>query len=205
MYAEFNEPSLPPTRLSTRRMAAGVALSLAAHALLLLASRQGWLPRPAPSLPEPTLMVWVRPAAPPLPPPEPAADTERSVHAPARTAARRPSPASAGAPAAPAVIAMDPAPDQPPAPDSLAVPPAQPAFDMEAARAAARALANEADPARASLPVAQFDRNRQISSDTKLARDIARAKRRDCKDGIPGGLLAPVYLLMQKKDHGCQW
>ena len=39
----------------------------------------------------------------------------------------------------------------------------------------------------------------------KSARAIAGAKRRDCKDGIPGGLLAPLILLMDKKDSGCKW
>jgi hypothetical protein len=36
-------------------------------------------------------------------------------------------------------------------------------------------------------------------------RAIGRAKRRDCKDGIPGGLLAPLILLLDKKDSGCKW
>jgi hypothetical protein len=38
-----------------------------------------------------------------------------------------------------------------------------------------------------------------------MARAISSAKRRDCKDGLPGGLLGPLLLLMDKKDSGCKW
>ena len=34
---------------------------------------------------------------------------------------------------------------------------------------------------------------------------IDDGKRADCKEGIPGGLLAPLYLLLKKKDSGCEW
>ena len=39
----------------------------------------------------------------------------------------------------------------------------------------------------------------------ELAKAISKAKRRNCKDGVPGGLLAPLFLAMDKKDHGCKW
>lgn len=66
-------------------------------------------------------------------------------------------------------------------------------FDRDAALQVARAMANEPDPAE------------PYATETKLARAIASAKRRDCKDGIPGGLLAPLILLLDKKDSGCKW
>jgi hypothetical protein len=75
---------------------------------------------------------------------------------------------------------------------------------MEAARRTARKMANEKDPAKAGTALAQLP-DPAIASESKLARDIAGAKRGDCKDGIPGGLLAPLFLLMDKKDSGCKW
>lgn len=84
---------------------------------------------------------------------------------------------------------------------ALATQPAQEQhFDMDAARLAARELADEP----VITPQGRIKQPR-IEPETRLARDIARADRRDCKDGIQGGLLAPLYLLMDKKDHGCKW
>lgn len=89
---------------------------------------------------------------------------------------------------------------QPARESTLIVVPADPGpaktFDREAARAAARDIAAELGPAQ---PV--FKETRE----EKLARQIQSAARPNCKDGIPGGLLAPLYLLMDKKDSGCKW
>ncbi len=73
--------------------------------------------------------------------------------------------------------------------------PAQP-FDREAAKAAARDIAAELGPSPTKL---------RETRDQKLAREIQNAARPNCKDGIPGGLLAPLVLLMDKKDSGCKW
>lgn len=189
-------------RFPSRRVVLGVSVSLVAHAVLLLAVRSGLVGRPAPAEVPQRMMVWVRPA----PPPQPVVqDTPRPEPKPitpsrqdqARKPAARPSEPSAVAPSTP-VIAVQP--DHAAAPD-FTVPAQQaapPSFDAEAARAAARQIASE-DVRSGAAPT------EQISSETKLARSIAKAKRPDCKDGIPGGLLAPIYLLMEKKDHGCKW
>jgi hypothetical protein len=44
-----------------------------------------------------------------------------------------------------------------------------------------------------------------LETESRLARGIQAAKRANCKDGIPGGLLAPLFLMMDKKDSGCKW
>ena len=68
----------------------------------------------------------------------------------------------------------------------------------------ARSLASEPDPAKAGTAVAQLP-PKALETQSKAARAIRSAKRRDCKDGIPGGLLAPLILMMDKKDSGCKW
>ena len=98
------------------------------------------------------------------------------------------------APAAPAAPA-DPFAEQPQG---------APKFDMEAARRSARKVASERDPAKAGTAVGQIP-EKPLASETPLARKMSQAARADCKDGIPGGLLAPLLLAMDKKDHGCKW
>ena len=44
-----------------------------------------------------------------------------------------------------------------------------------------------------------------LQTESKFERAIKQAKRPDCKDGVPGGLLAPIFLAMDKKDSGCKW
>ena len=184
------------------RLAAGIALSLAVHLALLFAWRQGTHVKPEAGIaPSRSIAVWLRPAPPVAPPKAEPAPPTKSAARPARTASpkhRIP----------PDVIALPPhAPAVAPPPDSFTVEPPQPAaphFDIDAARKLARQLANEPDPAKAGTPVAQLAK-KQLETETKAARAIAGAKRRDCKDGIPGGLLAPLILLMDKKDSGCKW
>jgi hypothetical protein len=69
-------------------------------------------------------------------------------------------------------------------------------FDREAAKAAARDIAGELGPPQIAL---------RETREEKLGRKIQDAARPNCKDGIPGGLLAPLYLMMDKKDSGCKW
>ncbi|MBJ7313321.1 hypothetical protein ACFOLJ_09925 [Rugamonas sp. CCM 8940] len=196
----------------------GLAVSLALHALLILAYRFAWQPPPVdPARPAPTLTVWLRPVPPPvarlLPPPTPPATPapktrparQRAERTPRRAAATEASAAKpAGAPAPP-ISLPSPAGEQR---ADLFAAEQKPKFDMEAARKSARKLANNLDdPARAGTAVAQLDKKPLYPEerDGKLARDIAGAKRANCKDGVPGGLLAPLFLLMDKKDSGCKW
>jgi hypothetical protein len=190
------EPDIAVQRPS--RLIVGLLLSFALHAALLAAWRQG---KPAPRLAEAartSIAVWLRPPPPKAEPAPPGASAAK--------------PASAARPkrrVAPDLIALPPhAPAAPVRPDAFTVEPpapsAAPRFDPDAARKLARQLANEPDPAKAGTPVAQLP-PKPLETETKAARAISRAKRRDCKDGIPGGLLAPLYLMMDKKDGGCKW
>jgi hypothetical protein len=79
-----------------------------------------------------------------------------------------------------------------------------PRFDPEAARKMARSLANMRDPAKEGTALGQFP-DKPLETETRAARAIGAAKRRDCKDGLPGGLLGPLLLLADKKDSGCKW
>lgn len=79
-----------------------------------------------------------------------------------------------------------------------------PKFDMNAAKQTARQLASQTKLGREGTAVAQFP-DPPLETESKFAKAISKAKRRNCKDGIPGGLLAPLYLMMDKKDSGCKW
>lgn len=195
----------------------GVAISIALHVLLLYQSRFGWT-IPAPALPpQETITVWLRPApvVRPVPPP-PAPLTLQPEPPPKKEirrerVARKPAPATTPDTApvneAPGMTWVAPAPaqDAPAAADPFAeaAPPAG-RFDMEAARRSARKVASERDPAKAGTAVGQFP-EKPLATETPLARKMSRAARADCKDGVPGGLLAPLLLAMDKKDHGCKW
>jgi hypothetical protein len=184
-----------------RRIAAGIALSLAVHLLVLNLQRRDVYPE---SVQEPRpLAVRLRP--PPPPPPAP-----RVEELPAPLPAPRPAaPAPRRAPRP--VIAVDPAPapsqpdpftvQQAPAPASE---PETPHFDREAARTMARSLSHIRDPAKEGTAIGQFP-DKPLETETRAARAIGAAKRRDCKDGVPGGLLAPLLMLADKKDSGCKW
>ena len=183
-----------------RRIGAGLVLSLAIHALVL------HLQAPAPPAvvqgPRP-LAVRLRPPPPPPAPrveePTPAVSSPRPVRRAPQKKTRRP------------VIAVDPAPE-PSQPDPFTVEqapqsaeaPETPRFDREAARTMARSLAHIRDPAKEGTAIGQFP-DKPLETETRAARAIGAAKRRDCKDGIPGGLLAPLFLLADKKDSGCKW
>jgi hypothetical protein len=190
-----------PSRLLT-----GIVLSVALHAALLLAWRQGKQAPPAETAPSRPIAVWLRP------PPAQVEPAPRVEPAPAPAVRARPDQARTAKPrhrAPPNVIALPaPPPSAVPAPpDAFTVEPAEPSaprFDADAARRMARELANAPDPAKAGSAVAQLP-PKPLAADTRAARAISQAKRRDCKDGIPGGLLAPLYLMMDKKDSGCKW
>jgi hypothetical protein len=187
-----------PDRKQSTRVAACVAVSLAVHALLLSIYRQPAPPAAPVAVSEAlTVRLQAKPETPPAaePAPQPAARTEVA----ARPAPRR-------------IIAVPPqqaapenkpfAVDTPPPEDTA--PRAAPRFNLDAARDVARRVANEPDPARVGTPLERLPPP-PLQTESKLERGIKGAKRGDCKDGIPGGLLAPLYLMMEKKDSGCKW
>ena len=185
---------------ATRRILAAIAVSLAVHALVLTLQRETRRPIEEPPRP---LAVRLRP--PPPPPPVP-----RVEETPAPALAPRP-PRRARQDKRPPVIAVDPAP-APSQPDPFTVQqapepapePDTPRFDREAARKMARSLANIRDPAKEGTAIGQFP-DPPLETESRAARAIGAAKRRNCKDGLPGGLLGPLLILADKKDSGCKW
>lgn len=191
------------------RLAVGLAVSLALHAALLFAYRHQMARAPADDVPvSRTIAVWLRPAPPPPGQPEPARrarpkarlEPAKPAGEPARRKQARPS----------ELLALpDPSPGQAEPPDVFSVAPsAEPGtgkrFDRAAALQLARDMADDPDPARDGTAVGQIP-PKPYATQTKMARAISSARRRDCKDGLPGGLLGPLLLLMDKKDSGCKW
>jgi len=198
----FFEPGGGEVRQRHKRIALGMAVSLAIHALLLTAYRPGTVRDAAGADDQPPRSIVVRLR--PLPPPRSDEPPERFIR-----------PSLPGANTAPKkkpvrVIAVPHEPAAPAQPGSYVAQQPQldktapPRFDIEAARRVARRLANQPDPSKAGTALAQFPEP-PPQTQSKAARAIAAAKRRDCKDGLPGGLLAPLLLLKDKKDSGCKW
>ena len=196
---------------SHRRLIVAVAVSLAVHALLVLAYRNAGLATPPPATPLTIAVTIAPPPSPPEPSEPPAARVERT--APAQPIAAAPRPARR-APPREVIAVPEPSSEQPdpfavqqpdsPAPVPAPVPNAAPTFDMDAARRIARENAHLRAPAKEGTALAQFPEP-PLQTESKLSRAIGAAKRGNCKDGLPGGLLAPIYLLMEKKDSGCKW
>ncbi|NHZ43196.1 hypothetical protein [Massilia aquatica] len=201
------------------RIGAGIAVSLVLHGLLLFAYRHGvaapW--RDNADQPREAMVVMLRAPTPEvLPEPPPKAEPEvkpkpDSTPKPAvkskmeKTAQAGPATkAPANRIVAPDVIALPETEAAAPGAFTVGPPSGAPQFDLDAARKFAREIATKPDPARAGMAVAQIP-PKPYATDTKAARVIAQAKRADCKDGIPGGLLAPLVLLLDKKDSGCKW
>jgi hypothetical protein len=196
------------------RMTCGIAFSLVVHALLLYAFQ---LTSPQPEAEESeiphTLMVWLQP---PPPPPEPEPAVRQAEAPPIVTPApraRREARSKPRVAPSPAIISVPKDVREPDAPDVFAVAPEAPAadsprIDMDAARKTARAMANE-QPSKNLKPnewlIAKRELDRELETETKAAKAIKQAKRRDCQDGLPGGLLGPIIILFDKKDSGCKW
>ena len=188
----FSGSAFVPDARQLKRVAAGVAISLALHALVLSVYHQ---PQPAPpAAPPESLTVRLRPLAPPAPPvPVPEAQAVPQESPQTRPQAR-PAPAKRARPviAVPAqkrqssdeTHTVAPAPDAPPQQD--APPTTAPSFDMNAARGMARKLANEPDPAKVGTALERLP-PKPLETESRLARGIGAAKRANCKDGIPGG------------------
>ena len=189
-------------RRRTQRVVFGVVLSILVHTALLTAWRGGF--RPA-DLPEPPRSIAVRIQPPPPPPrvetPAPPPPAPKAERPPARKPST-PRPVIAVPPDTSRAATPDPfVVEQPQTP---AAPTDTPRFDLDAARRSARSLANLRDPAKEGTAVGQFP-EKPLETESKAARLIGAAKRPSCKDGVPGGLLAPLYLLADKKDSGCKW
>ena len=203
-------PALPDRR-QVNRIAAGIALSLAAHALLLAIYRQPAAPPPA--APQERLTVRLRAAAsPPVaqpakaePAPQPVARAQRPER-PARKAREVIAVPAETRQSTEETYAVKPAPKAEPEPS--APPSTTPHFDVDAARAAARGmaskLASEPDPDKVGTALERLPKP-PLQTENKFERAIKSTRRPDCKDGVPGGLLAPLFLAMDKKDSGCKW
>jgi hypothetical protein len=195
-----------PDRRQLRSVGVAIAISLAVHVLLLSVVRQPQGPALPAATTEP-LTVRLRAA----PEPTPAAEPARPAVAPEIQA--KPAPAPRTRPPR-RIIAVPPAAapseqkpftvDAPPAAPSPAAPTAAPRFDLDAARNVARRVANESDPAKVGTALERLP-PKPYETETRLEKAIKGAKRPDCKDGVPGGLLAPIFLAMDKKDSGCKW
>ncbi|SDX72192.1 hypothetical protein SAMN04515617_10682 [Collimonas sp. OK242] len=87
----------------------------------------------------------------------------------------------------------------------------QPRVDLDAALKTARQIAIDPKERRNGTAVAQLQTHPlEAQPDSRLARDIQRSARTDCKDfGQPFGLIAPLVLaadaVLSKKDGGCKW
>lgn len=183
---------------ANRRLFLGITVSLTVHLLLVLGYRGLGPAAPVFALAEPApIAVTIRPPPPPEPPQRLAPPQTPAASRPARTAPRKKIIAVPKTPKkeaeAPFIV------QQPETP-----PEAPPKFDMEAARRIARENAHLRDPGKEGSALAQFPEE-PLQTESKLARAISKAKRPNCKDGIPGGLLAPLYLMMDKKNSGCKW
>jgi hypothetical protein len=191
-------------QLTSRRVIAGIALSMLAHVALLYA----WRPAAAPPfIPPPTPLVLHL-----QPPPAPIVPAVEPAPAPAAV------PATRSRPAAPRpsrrVIAVAPQPAAASAPEVVVeaqpepAPPPPKKFDLDAARATARIVGVQDAPNADDAPLARLKKREEanaIRTESKAAQAISAAKRGDCKDGLPGGLLAPLILLTQKAGTGCKW
>lgn len=193
-----------------RGIVLGIAVSLLLHGALITlwrhvqpAARLDTAPRVE------SIAVWIRPlAARPPPPPVDVVKPKREpkpVSKP-KLAPVRETPAAATAPApGPQAITVVPASPATSAASADTFTQESPKFDMDAARKTARKMAGERDPSKVGTAVGQIP-DKPLQTETQLARDIAQGKRGDCRTAYAGaGLLAPVLMLLDKKDSGCKW
>lgn len=193
-----------------RSIALGIAVSLLLHGALIYLWRHVQPSVPPDTAPRvESIAVWIRPlAAKPPPPPVEVIKPKREAKpvSKPKLAAARETPAVATAPAAsPQAITVVPASPATPAASADTFTQETPKFDMEAARKTARKMAGERDPSKVGTAVGQIP-DKPLQTETQLARDIAQGKRGDCRTAYAGaGLLAPVLMLLDKKDSGCKW
>ena len=193
-----------------RSIALGIAVSLLLHGALIYLWRHVQPPVSPDTAPRvESIAVWIRPlAAKPPPPPVEVIKPKREAKpvSKPKLATARETPAAATAPAAsPQAITVVPASPATPAASADTFTQESPKFDMEAARKTARKMAGERDPSKVGTAVGQIP-DKPLQTETQLARDIAQGKRGDCRSAYAGaGLLAPVLMLLDKKDSGCKW
>ncbi|QBE63890.1 hypothetical protein [Pseudoduganella lutea] len=201
-----------PDRPRRGGLVAGIAVSILLHALLLSMLRAPSAPPAQPDerrWAQPLTIRLVPPTRPP-PPPEPVRRAEPPARqARAKEPASRPAPIRAtperGAPdtEAPPVMTVVPAEPTEAAPADNA-----PRFDPDAARSAARAMANDLNPPATNWAAEKLNRGKewQETKEQRLGRHIENSARPDCKTAYSGaGLLAPLIMLMDKKDSGCKF
>ncbi len=195
-----------------RGIALGIAVSLLLHGALITLWRHVQPTVPQDTAPRvESVAVWIRPLAAKPPPPPPPVEVVKPKREPKpvskpKLATARETPAVATAPAArPQAITVVPASPATPTVSADTFTQEPPKFDMEAARKTARKMAGERDPSKVGTAVGQIP-DKPLQTETQLARDIAQGKRGDCRSAYAGaGLLAPVLMLLDKKDSGCKW
>lgn len=193
----------------TRRgLVAGLAISLLLHIAVLVLMRAPTTPPAAPDA-----RRWTQPLAVHLlPPPPPRASATPSVPVRKdpprreRAIARTVAPPRRDATERTAITVV------PSRPADTAPPPATaegtPAFDPDAARAAARAMANDLHPPATNWAAEKLNQGKEWkeTKDQRLGRAVANSARPDCKTAYAGaGLLAPLLMLADKKDSGCKF
>jgi hypothetical protein len=195
---------------SRRGIALGIGVSLLLHGALIYLWRHVQPQVPPDTAPRvESVAVWIRPlAAKPPPPPVEVVKPKREpkpISKP-KLATARETPAAATAPTpSPQAITVVPAAPATPTASTDNATPETPKFDMEAARKMARRMAGERDPSKVGTAVGQIP-DKPLQTESQLARDIAQGKRGDCRTAYSGaGLLAPVLMLLDKKDSGCKW
>ena len=206
-----------PARPRRPGMVWGIAVSMLLHALLIFGYRLTSHQAPAELPPKETMTVWL------VPPPKPPAPAVAKLEPPPIRQARprerekavevsragRPAPADARQDQPSQAITLPAPAGNPPDPLYPEEQKQQQAkqFDMNAALKTARKVANEKDPARAGLPVAQLDDHPLYPerTETELATKMDAAKRKSCLNQPGGNLLTPLFWLLEKKDHGCKF
>ncbi|MGK5077600.1 hypothetical protein [Janthinobacterium sp. HLX7-2] len=193
-----------------RGIALGIAVSLLLHGALVYL----WRHAQPPALPDAarrveSVTVWIRPLA--AKPPPPPVEVLKPKHEPkpiskAKRNTVRKTPTTAATPASSQnTITVAPTAAITPTVSPTTLTPDTPKFDMDAARKTARKVAGERDPSKVGTAVGQIP-DKPLQTESQLARDIAQGKRGDCRTAYAGaGLLAPVLMLLDKKDSGCKW
>lgn len=190
-----------------RGIVLGIAVSLLLHGALVYLWRHVQQPIQPDTAPRvESVAVWIRPlAAKPPPPPVEVVKPKREPKPVSKPTLARARETPAAPAASPQAITVVPAAPATPAASPGNAAPETPRFDMEAARRTARKMAGERDPSKVGTAVGQIP-DKPLQTETQLARDIAQGKRGDCRTAYAGaGLLAPVLMLLDKKDSGCKW
>ncbi|TWI61853.1 hypothetical protein IP91_04452 [Pseudoduganella lurida] len=192
------------------RLVAGLAVSLLLHAVLLLLLRAPSAPPPSDerrwAQPLTVLLVPPKVVPEPIRAPEPKAEPKpRRVQASARPAPEADTPATRPAPAPITVTQEEATAAAAPAPT-----PAQeePRFDQEAARKSARGMYDAVKPPVTNWAAEKLNKDKEWK-ETKFERfgkAVANSAREDCKTAhASAGLLAPLFMLADKKDSGCKF